>query len=548
MPARWMVCGLVAVLCSTSAVRAVDPDRLRAAAYFPAFLADYQLGWFDGQLKQTTSDDREEQLAAEVPRLQNQLLGDDSDAPRYLKLGSLFDLRENRPESRRCFELAADLFRQQLAREPDQVRALAGLAESLCGLDRDDEAEALYRRAVELAPADWRCQLDLAGYLPGKAVRLLLKEENGEPVKEGGQFVLAAKAPLSLAEAAACLREARACWDRALTLAPQEPEVARRRIGVCQGAIFGQRVIAAVPHSLLHLEPDSTTAAMLAATRQSVRVPDCRAAAMFTPAPRAELYRLAQLLPDDYLTQGMLVQTEVIAFCCERGAPQKDRPTLSALPPEIRSRVDEGSARLERLTRSDDRKLAARAALMLGCMRSLTAEDPLTVVPLLRRAVALDPTLEAAWDVLTAVLFTSDREADGMAVLEERLNHCDSAAARLALAKAHYNNKEDAKAAEQLRLALERNPEHFLALVASAALLLRTGKDAAALEEAGMLLAWAEPLAGRDSRRQRDWGLNQAVYLGLTGDPSGARALLLTLLIQHRNDDAIRQALDALGD
>ncbi len=118
----------------------------------------------------------------------------------------------------------------------------------------------------------------------------------------------------------------------------------------------------------------------------------------------------------------------------------------------------------------------------------------------------------------------------------------------LALGGAYACLKDDARAEEQYRLALKRDGDDFAALVAVAALLLRRAADAATLKEARALLARAEPLVGQDAGRQHDWQLNQAVYLGLTGASNDARALLLTLMIRHSNDDAIRTALKALGD
>ena len=65
--------------------------------------------------------------------------------------------------------LARRLFESASAANPRNARAIAGIAEVQKFERRWDEAEAGYRRAIELAPGDWENQLDLARCLVDRA-------------------------------------------------------------------------------------------------------------------------------------------------------------------------------------------------------------------------------------------------------------------------------------------------------------------------------------------------------------------------------------------
>ena len=65
--------------------------------------------------------------------------------------------------------LARRLFESASAANPGNARAIAGIAETHKFARRWDEAEAGYRRALELAPDDWQNHLDLARYFIDRA-------------------------------------------------------------------------------------------------------------------------------------------------------------------------------------------------------------------------------------------------------------------------------------------------------------------------------------------------------------------------------------------
>jgi len=128
--------------------------------------------------------------------------------------------------------LARRLFENASAANPNNARAIAGIAEAHKFARRWDEADAGYRRALALDPGDWRNQLDLARYLVD---RVSVEDERR---KER-------------------LASAREHLVRAIELAPEMPE-AHATLGLAQ-AMSGELAagIASLEHALALLPANS---------------------------------------------------------------------------------------------------------------------------------------------------------------------------------------------------------------------------------------------------------------------------------------------------
>ena len=92
---------------------------------------------------------------------------------------------------------------------------------------------------------------------------------------------------------------------------------------------------------------------------------------------------------------------------------------------EGRQRVDEMLTGLRQLSVSKDRKVAVGSGLLLGWiqLQDGSREDAIKTI---RRAVALDPAQDRAWELLlSAVGMTQDTwDAKGLALAQKRVRHC----------------------------------------------------------------------------------------------------------------------------
>ncbi len=95
--------------------------------------------------------------------------------------------------------LAEAYFEHASAANPNNARAIAGLGDTHKYGERWQEAEAAYRRSLELAPDDWQNHLEFAEYFVDRA----MKEEDGRDER---------------------LTRAREHFAKAIELAPENPE------------------------------------------------------------------------------------------------------------------------------------------------------------------------------------------------------------------------------------------------------------------------------------------------------------------------------------
>jgi tetratricopeptide (TPR) repeat protein len=130
--------------------------------------------------------------------------------------------------------LARRLFESASATNPNNARAIAGIAETQRFQRRWDEAEAGYRRAIELAPRDWQNHLDLAGCLVDRASledeqreeRLASAREHLARVIEVAPDIPEGHAILGFAEAiSGDLERSIASLEHALALLPANAEI-----------------------------------------------------------------------------------------------------------------------------------------------------------------------------------------------------------------------------------------------------------------------------------------------------------------------------------
>ncbi|HZZ78646.1 MAG TPA: hypothetical protein VFE62_09015, partial [Gemmataceae bacterium] len=158
--------------------------------------------------------------SAEIAALEKALCGDAMDAERYYRLSELYDQTEKR---RQADAKAAVLFRKQLQEDPHNGRLAMRLGRCL-PVENSAEIEMLLRRAVKLAPNDGECWVELGDFLWNKSFETFVGPGmKGAPQMDAFMSIIATGKvpPERLRASRKIAKEAHACMDRAVTIAPR---------------------------------------------------------------------------------------------------------------------------------------------------------------------------------------------------------------------------------------------------------------------------------------------------------------------------------------
>ena len=514
---------LLALAASASAAKLpADKDDLRKLVSLPPMNFTLTLTPVRGRLRW------QQDLAAPEPiaRLQKELRGDSSDAPRLLQLANLLDDASRTNQAASTFSNAVTAFRQQLQTRPNDPRLLSGLGEALANTDQPVEAEALLRRAVTLAPQDPASRTQLGLFLSARS-RAALYPAAPPPELLQSPALLATKyrpSPDQFERAEKLSRESLDCFDRAIALATNDP------------AAFERRACALLPAAFLRALKDQTTN------------PDPNrlllALSPFNPDCLPDLHRAAQLAPDDPSLQAAVAFAEAMGAVMSQALLQHrpDQPhdhPWDALTPDQAGSVQQRIRRLAALADNPAPDIAAPAAMFLGLLQSVLLEDQSAAVANLRRAVTLNPKLQPAWEALIATLGQDDRFEQMLQAAESQLRAIDSPRTHLCLAKAHEKLNHWDKVLEQSQLALRESPNDLTAKLAVASAALRLNLKN--LRQASSILF--EPGAGDFSQADPPLRAHAlflcALTLALDDQPDHARPLLQQVLrLQPSHDDA----------
>ncbi len=263
MPARWLLCATLLLLTGAGAAQAADKEKLRGAARLPSQQCKLGVGFKYGRfyLVGTRID-----LDADIAAQQKRLADAPDDVEVLLRLADLCSSADRTDEVQRHYTRAETVLRRQMEREPKQARLVRQLGDAVWGLKRFDEAETLLRQAVTLDADGWENWAALGRFLNGKASRLIYKKD-GRGALNG---------PDSAVKAEPLLREAAACLDRVVALAPREPEAYRAR--------FDHRV----ERSFLQVALTAALGRPVDAVGQNPVL------AMYVPEARADIHQLAR--------------------------------------------------------------------------------------------------------------------------------------------------------------------------------------------------------------------------------------------------------------
>jgi tetratricopeptide (TPR) repeat protein len=513
------LCGWLFAVTVFGATPEVGKDALRKLVKLPSITFDSTWA-FDAE-RGFSIGSSEHDLATQISALRKQLKGDPSDAESQLRLGELQSRLTDIYSAGKSFNVAAELFRRRIETQGPDAMLLCGLGRALQGAGRSEEAESVLRKAVGIAPKEWRCRVALGRFLDSSAHQnILTGSDHGK--------LLPGKVALSRRQ----LSEADECFDKAASLAPEEGEVYFRR-GM-------HRSLEAMLLNQIDLAQGELRRDVLASRSQ------------FSAVALADLQHASRLRAKDYALIGNTVLFEIYNVTARQDRMNWNDFSWNSLPEKTQHSILNAETRLENLGQDFDSRVAGGALEVLGILQGPILRDSRNCVVTLHRTVVLDPSREQAWDILSSALAQAHRYDELLSICQERVREKESSRAHLLLGKAfekmHQWDEAEAEILESVRLA----PNSFTANLAEAALVLRRGQDADMLMDANSWLARAERLLGELPATQRnqqtiiELTLTRSIYFALTDQLDAARQWANAVLSQDKNNPVAQQILSAM--
>ncbi len=526
----WLLAALMGLTASVFG-ELLDKEQLRQMAKLPTVNLMFSFGVdsLNGFTSEPTLSAAE--ATAQITAIKKTQSSHTADAAWYDRLGDLYGQAKDTNAAMRAYAKAAGLYQRQLKTQPDDAAIWLAYGAVLGGAGKPAEAETAMRQAVKVAPQNAAAWLQLGNFLSGRAAVTLLpslsKLNLNEMPVDGVPFhktiaAVTEHPPTSEARAKAqrLIAEADDCFDKAVVVAPQKEESYIKRYA-------NRTFVHAWFRAALEKQPASPLF-------------------LFAPDAMGDLRRAAQLGSEDYLAQRYCVITEFLyEIYRQRLHLENLWDAWDKLPGDTRKRIHEAEARLVAVSVSVDKTKAGGAAEALGIFQYFLHGDSTNSVATLRRAVAIDPTREQAWDMLLGILFTSQHTNDMLVVCQQRLVATPSVRNHLLLAKVWDMQGRQRETEAQVRAALKLGPKDVLVNLAQAAMSVRCAHDAAGLRRAAQHLAAVAKLMNDDTPReqQADLAVLQCIHAALSGQTNKARQHIERALRLDPNNDHAKNLL-----
>jgi tetratricopeptide (TPR) repeat protein len=469
----------------------------------------------------------------DIRRLQRALREQPGNVGRMIELAEILDETEATNAARAGWQEVERLCRQRLEVNADDPLLLMQSGEALEALDRSAEAESDYRRAVAAASNDWRCWAGLGHFLQARAGSLLVPKSAAGRIESSPNPALpdwlnCRPTPDALQQFEKIRREAGRCLDRALALAPKEPEAWVQLAAYAGLSNFQSRLIA---HFKGEDQPPLDAGAL--------------ALAFISANSVAHLKRAADLSRTNCALIAAAGGFKVMELRNRRPEVPQD---------SLRESVREEILLLENLGRQADKNAAAGALAALAFVQ-MTLGDTSASRASAREAAAEDPTLDSAWDILLGTSFDSDSPEEFVALCESRLKQQDSVRNHLFLAEALLRQQKPDKADAQAHAALKIEPNDLEAYILLAAVELKRSENPQFMEAAerairrAMELFQAAPAGADTLDRWREIWLNAAIWEGLQAGAEhqeAAKTGVQAVLRRLPDDQTAKDILHAL--
>lgn len=533
--------GIIAALILSGTGRAgvarqADAARLRALTPFPrALLRRMSLSVGQNYAPDTGAafywDAREPD--AELDDARDALRGSVADAGRYNRIGELYAGVGDKQQALAGFARAVCLYERQVQHSPRDAALRTEYGRALSGAGRADEAQAQLGQAVRLAPARWQAWAAL-GRVWGDRARQR-KPSSGASAASKTAVTASAALPLLNAQTQAMWKQAFACFDKAVALAPRQPSVYALR-----GCYIGRYAVAQHGASLHN---------------QLAGLSDYMQAARLSRRDPYFISLAAWLAYSDY---------GIIHF---KNESYDNFAVWKIMPDAERQRMRTMRGRVEALTHDPDAHIAARAYTGLAWLEyEFHDVPPARAQAHLRHALALDPRLRDAAQILMHTFAIEDEWPALAAFCADQAARRPSAvsdhSARLTLIHAFACERAgQTEKAFALAASASLKSEDAAALLTLAVLRLKYSDDPDNLKRAGEALDRCETLLTASgstsvpavstpdtslSDDRADYALLRGLCLALNGHVPEARQRIAQVVQADPDNAAARRIHDAL--
>lgn len=509
------LCGWLLVLTASGATPELGKDALRKLVKLPTIIFDSN--WTFDPERGFTLGSSAQDVSDEIARLRQQSNHEPADAAVQLHIGDLLTSLNDIASAQKAYGRAAEFYRQRVDAQPGDAMLLCGFGRALQGAGKTEEAESVLRKAVDIAPNEWRCRVALGRFLDADA------RHNIEDAGLSASHVTLARKELA---------EASECYDHASVIAPNEGEIYFRR-GM-------HRSLRAMLLNEIRMSEGEQRDEVVGSSRQ------------FSDAALADLQRASRLKPSDYALIGNVVLFEIYTGCSHNGQMDWGDFSWSSLPEKSQHSIHNAETRLENLGQVPDPRQASGALEVLGILQGPILHDSRSCILNLRRAVALEPSRDQAWDVLAGTLARMHLYDELLSVCQERIHQKESARGHLLLAKAYEKLRQWDDSENEIMESLRMAPNSFTANLAEAALVLRRSQDPDVLLDANSWLARSERLLNDLPPMQRnqeaiiELTLTRSIYFALSDQLDEARQWAKAVINQDKNNPVAQEILSAM--
>jgi tetratricopeptide (TPR) repeat protein len=449
-------------------VQPFDKARFRQAIEMPAinipFGVNFRSNERDGR---GNKFEPAQKLALE----QKKLSGGPADADVYLELRALYlECEKDDKKAKEMMTKAEALLRPYVQTTDAKQAYLLTLYGTVLEALTDNpwaDCEKLARRAVALAPQDWRCWAYLAhvrhqqipAILCGGDDKHLAKERRTQEVL--GMLYLQRFNPQHVNDAEKALNEALQFHDKARELAPNEPKRQVQRYGFrLTEIVLRNGVNAARGHKPAY------------PMQQLERV------------LLDELEATAKLHPDHLLWQSQTAhQLILLGWQTEGKGAKAFRPAR----PQDHAAIQAALRNIEKLADEGQGETAVFCHSMLTALYS-SMQDHASVEKYARKILQIDAKYAPAWEQLQQALMLQNRHDEAVQTARTLVQHLPGARSYYLLSKAHALQGRYDLAEQSCREGLKANPTDIHCLLGMAAAILRKGDDAQHLRDAQTLL------------------------------------------------------------
>jgi Tfp pilus assembly protein PilF len=276
--------------------------------------------------------------------------------------------------------------------------------------------------------------------------------------------------------------------------------------------------------------------------------------AIFSINAQGDLWRMADLTPESPAAVTKAVMFELMASAFQIGKSGlvhlADGELWNQLPESRRQSIRRGLTRLENLGQGGNKTVAASALEFLGGLQWMLMRDLTGSESNLRRALALDPARELAWNLLMGLLVGSERFPDALAAAESRLKIKETARNHVAAAKVCDKLDRPDKARLHTDAAVKLDPDGYLANLSAAVVILKRGTTDNSIQQARQLLEHAGNAKGHPASQDEwvEWNLTRGIFYALGDDPAAARRDLKRVLEADPANETAKQALAIVGN